>query len=70
MHIKSQDKRKSYDPLVLILSPTRELCQQISQVASEFAKDANLKIVTVYGGASKYEQKRALYGGKSLIVIF
>ena len=66
MHIKNQEKKRGYDPQALILSPTRELCQQISQVAAEFAKDSKLKIVTVYGGAPKSDQKRALYGGKKI----
>jgi len=67
VHIKNQEQ-KTREPQALILSPTRELCQQISQVASEFARDANLKIVTVYGGAPKGDQKRALYGGVDILV--
>ncbi|XP_075250607.1 putative ATP-dependent RNA helicase DDX5 [Convolutriloba macropyga] len=68
VHIKNQEKKRGYDPQALILSPTRELCQQISQVAAEFAKDSKLKIVTVYGGAPKSDQKRALYGGVDILV--
>ncbi len=53
----------------LILSPTRELCLQISDDLNDFAKHTeNVRIVPVYGGTGMDQQIRALRHGAQIIV--
>ncbi|MCQ2204196.1 MAG: DEAD/DEAH box helicase [Bacteroidales bacterium] len=53
----------------LILSPTRELCLQISKDISSFAKyKKDLQIVSVYGGTDIRGQLRALKGAAHIVV--
>ena len=40
-------------PIVLVLAPTRELAQQIQEVAIEFGKSSRVKNTCVFGGAPK-----------------
>jgi ATP-dependent RNA helicase DeaD len=56
-------------PQLLILSPTRELCMQITRDLENFSKFINgLKITAVYGGASMDQQIRALKQGSHIVV--
>jgi len=60
----TEDNRTQY----LILSPTRELCVQIANDLAQYAKNIkNLKIVTVYGGASIDRQIKQLKKGAHII---
>ena len=53
----------------LILAPTRELCMQITDDLSNFAKHIeNLNIVAIYGGASILTQIRQVAAGAQIIV--
>ena len=53
----------------LILSPTRELCLQISDDLKDFSKYmSGIRIVPVYGGTSIVNQINALHKGVQLIV--
>ena len=53
----------------LILAPTRELCMQITDDLSNFAKHIeNLNIVAIYGGASIMTQIRQVASGAQIIV--
>lgn len=53
----------------LILSPTRELCMQITGDLEKYARYLNgIKIVAVYGGASIENQIKALKNGAHIIV--
>lgn len=53
----------------LILAPTRELCMQITDDLSNFAKHIeNLNIVAIYGGASIMIQIRQIASGAQIIV--
>ena len=53
----------------LILAPTRELCQQITDQMHAFAKNiSGLNILSVYGGAAIQNQLRALKKPQQLIV--
>jgi ATP-dependent RNA helicase DeaD len=57
------------DTQALILCPTRELCIQISGDLMDYARYSdNLKILSVYGGASIENQIRALKKGVHVIV--
>jgi ATP-dependent RNA helicase DeaD len=56
-------------PQLLILSPTRELCLQITRDLETYGKYVQgLKIVSVYGGASMDTQIRALRSGAQVVV--
>jgi ATP-dependent RNA helicase DeaD len=53
----------------LILSPTRELCMQITNELKQYAKYyENLNTVAVYGGASITDQARQIKRGAQIIV--
>ncbi len=59
----------SKDTQALILSPTRELCLQISDDLKDFAKHIDgLRVVPVYGGTGMDQQIRALKHGAQIIV--
>jgi len=60
---------KDFHTQALILSPTRELCRQITEDINNYGKYYdNLNIVAVYGGASIETQIRALKKGAHIIV--
>ncbi len=60
---------QSKNTQVLILSPTRELCRQISQDLSNYGKYIeNLNIVSVYGGAGIDGQIKLIRKGAQIIV--
>jgi len=53
----------------LILSPTRELCLQITNELQLYAKyERNINVVAIYGGASITEQARQIKRGAQIIV--
>jgi len=52
----------------LILTPTRELAQQVCQAIRSFSSDRRLSIVTVYGGQSIDQQIRKLRQGAQIVV--
>lgn len=57
VHINHQTQLKPGDgPIVLVLAPTRELAQQIQEVAKDFGSSTYLRSTCVYGGASKGPQ--------------
>ena len=61
--------RRGSGPFVVILSPTRELCIQISDDMAGFSKYLpDLTILPVYGGANIEPQIRALKAGVDIIV--
>jgi ATP-dependent RNA helicase DeaD len=56
-------------PQVVVLSPTRELCLQITNDLRSFARHrSGLKIVAVYGGSNIATQIRDLKAGAQIIV--
>lgn len=52
----------------LILCPTRELALQVSQELSALSKHADMKVVSVYGGAPMQPQVTALAEGAQIVV--
>ena len=53
----------------LILSPTRELCLQITNELQLYSKyERNINVVAIYGGASITEQARQIKRGSQIIV--
>ena len=55
-------------PTALILTPTRELAEQIYSVIIPIAKAVNLDVLSVYGGTSYTKQFRALERGIDILV--
>ncbi len=62
--IDSNSKRTQ----ALILSPTRELCLQITNELKNYSKYKKLNAVAVYGGASITDQARQIERGAQIIV--
>ncbi len=52
----------------LILTPTRELAQQVAEAMKDFSYDRRLRILTVYGGQSIERQIRSLERGVQIVV--
>ncbi|CAJ0574373.1 unnamed protein product, partial [Mesorhabditis spiculigera] len=53
---------------VVVLVPTRELAQQVSQVSSPFLQSINRRLVCLYGGADRFAQERELRKGADVVV--
>jgi ATP-dependent RNA helicase DeaD len=52
----------------LILTPTRELAQQVAEAIKEFANERRLYVLTVYGGQAIDRQIRSLERGVQIVV--
>jgi ATP-dependent RNA helicase DeaD len=52
----------------LVMTPTRELAIQVAEEMTALAKHRDLRVVTVYGGASMGDQKDALDAGAEIVV--
>lgn len=69
VHINNQPPiRRGDGPIALVLAPTRELAQQIQQVASDFGNSAYVRNTCVFGGAPKREQGRDLERGVEIVI--
>ncbi|XP_019152602.1 PREDICTED: DEAD-box ATP-dependent RNA helicase 5 [Ipomoea nil] len=69
MHVMSKrNGKKPRNPLCLVLSPTRELAQQISDVLCDAGKPNGTQSVCVYGGTSKGPQISALKSGVDIVI--
>ncbi|XP_043464025.1 probable ATP-dependent RNA helicase DDX17 isoform X2 [Leptopilina heterotoma] len=69
VHINSQPKLSRKDgPIALVLAPTRELAQQIQQVAEDFGRSSAIRNTCLYGGAPKNAQIRDLEGGVEIVI--
>ncbi|MFE7387806.1 DEAD/DEAH box helicase [Streptomyces sp. NPDC057582] len=55
-------------PLALVLVPTRELAQQVTDALTPYAKSLRLRLATVVGGMSIGRQAGALRGGAEVVV--
>jgi len=55
-------------PMMLVLSPTRELAMQTQTVMEEAGKMCFIRSVCCYGGVPKWEQKRQLRWGVEVVV--
>lgn len=49
----STNEKVKYGPSMLIMAPTRELCQQIQEEAEKFGRPAGIMSCAVFGGSSK-----------------
>jgi len=61
---KSRDRH----PRALVLTPTRELAQQVQNAAATYGRFLTLKAVSIYGGASMDNQLKLLRRGADIIV--
>ena len=51
VHIAAQDRLERGDgPIAVVLLPTRELAQQVQQVAKDFVRSAGLYSTCLFGG--------------------
>jgi superfamily II DNA/RNA helicase len=55
-------------PLGLVLVPTRELAVQVAEVLEPVAEAAGMRVLPVYGGASRHEQIDDLAAGVELVI--
>ncbi|PIE34238.1 MAG: hypothetical protein CSA55_01160 [Ilumatobacter coccineus] len=62
------DRAESRQPLGLVLVPTRELAVQVAEVLEPIAAAAEMRVLAVYGGASRHTQIDALDAGVELVV--
>uniref|UniRef100_A0A3Q2YRA6 RNA helicase n=1 Tax=Hippocampus comes TaxID=109280 RepID=A0A3Q2YRA6_HIPCM len=69
VHINHQPYLERGDgPICLVLAPTRELAQQVQQVAADYGKSSRIKTTCVYGGAPKGPQIRDLERGVEICI--
>ncbi|XP_036324039.1 ATP-dependent RNA helicase p62 isoform X2 [Rhagoletis pomonella] len=69
VHINNQKPLERGDgPIALVLAPTRELAQQIQQVATEFGSSSYVRNTCVFGGAPKGGQIRDLQRGCEIVI--
>jgi len=59
---------QSKGPAMLVMAPTRELCQQIYEESDRFGKPAQIRTACVFGGAPKGPQTKALWNGPQCVV--
>ncbi|EPS60266.1 hypothetical protein M569_14538, partial [Genlisea aurea] len=72
MHVlnkrKNQKTSKNKKPICLVLSPTRELAQQIAAVLCEAGSPCGVNSVCLYGGTSKGPQISSLRSGVDIVI--
>jgi len=61
-------RAEPYQPLALILVPTRELAQQVTDALTPYARSVRLRLATVVGGMPIGRQVSALRGGAEVVV--
>ncbi|MFJ9106017.1 DEAD/DEAH box helicase [Streptomyces sp. NPDC102405] len=61
-------RAEARQPLGLILVPTRELAQQVTDALTPYARSVKLRLATVVGGMSIGRQASALRGGAEVVV--
>lgn len=62
------DRAEPRKPLGLVLVPTRELAVQVAEVLDPIARHADMRVLAVYGGASRHGQIDELAKGVELVV--
>merc|ERR1719412_2775595 len=56
------------NPIMLVLSPTRELAMQSQEVMEKAGKECEIRSVCCYGGVPKWQQRQALRWGAEVVV--
>merc|ERR1719278_2486277 len=67
-HRLTTEKTVPGKPMMLIISPTRELAMQSQVVLEEAGRSCKVRSVCVYGGVPKWEQKKQLSQGVEVVV--
>lgn len=62
------DRARPSTPLGLVLVPTRELAVQVAEVLQPVADQAGMRVLPVYGGASRHHQIDELKKGVEIVV--
>ncbi len=62
------EKAAPMRPLGLVLVPTRELAVQVAEVLHPVAEQAKMKVLPVYGGASRHHQIDEMAKGVEIVV--
>jgi len=62
--LRAESKR----PLALVLVPTRELAQQVSDALAPYARTLNVRLATVVGGLSINRQSALLRAGAEVVI--
>lgn len=69
VHIAAQGRLQPRDgPICLVVVPTRELAQQVAEVAAQFGEACGVRSCCVYGGAPKGPQLRDLERGAEIMI--
>jgi superfamily II DNA/RNA helicase len=69
MHTLAQSRRKPGDgPSVLVMLPTRELAQQVAEMAEQYCTAMGLSFTCLYGGAPKNTQSSDLRRGVDFVI--
>ena len=66
LSVESQVRSKG--PRILVLTPTRELAQQVSDAANKYGKNMRLKVVSILGGMPYPLQNKLLSGFVDILV--
>ncbi|MGY8985755.1 MAG: DEAD/DEAH box helicase [Sphingomonadales bacterium] len=66
--LKDNERPLPSTPKALILAPTRELAQQITECVKIFSRDTDLSQVAIYGGAPYGPQMKALRRGVDILI--
>ncbi|WP_333777028.1 DEAD/DEAH box helicase [Streptomyces sp. IBSBF 3136] len=61
-------RAEARQPLALVLVPTRELAQQVTDALAPYARSVRLRLATVVGGMPIGRQASALRGGAEVVV--
>ena len=68
LKVKESKDRPTKNPTVLILTPTRELADQITKVYKTTLRSTGCKIVTLIGGVSYTKQEQGLKSSVDIVV--
>ena len=68
LHRLVEESDRRHRPKALVLTPTRELAVQVADEANTLAMHTDLRITTLYGGASMGTQIRDLKRGVDIVV--
>lgn len=69
VHINAQPYLEKGDgPIVLVMSPTRELAVQTKEQCDLFGKSSKIKNTCVYGGVPKHSQRQDLEDGVEIVI--
>ncbi|MEV7623980.1 DEAD/DEAH box helicase [Actinoplanes sp. NPDC089786] len=66
--LQGLEPRESGSPAALILVPTRELAEQVSQATHRYGRDLGVRVLPVYGGQPISRQLQVLRRGVDIVV--